>query len=94
MQIEKIQEQRGRDYGEFTNHIFAVDSIMKILKDQFLKHNITEYPKGFDSALFYMVSKLVRLATSPLHKDSALDLSSYADLWLKEINKIENKGKK
>ena len=85
--IERVQEERN-DYGTFENHAGAVEDIMRILKNvNKQKNGKTNYPRGFKTALFYLVHKLVRLATTPTHTDSALDLSSYADLWLKEIKK-------
>lgn len=94
--LKEVQAERGNVYGSFADHSKAVDDIMKILADVNIKKNdrklkvneapSTDYPEGFETAAFYMVSKLVRLATTPTHIDSALDLSSYADLWLKIIN--------
>lgn len=88
VQLEEVQAERGNVYGSFADHSKAVDDIMKILSNINYRKNPgqVKYPKGFKTALFYMVSKLVRLATTPTHIDSALDLSSYADLWLKIIN--------
>lgn len=94
-QLKEVQAERGNVYGSFADHSKAVDQIMDILKTvQVEKRNIPlsafkkgDWPEGFETAAFYMVSKLVRLATTPTHVDSALDLSSYADLWLKIIEK-------
>ena len=88
MSIEETQKSRKSDYGAFNHHTSAVDSIMKGLKITHDRNNKgKEYPEGFETALFYMVSKLVRLSTSPKHLDSAHDLSSYANLWEKEIER-------
>jgi hypothetical protein len=88
-QLKEVQAERGNVYGSFEDHAHAVDQIMRILSDINYKKNPGQikYPKGFRAALFYIVSKLVRLATTPTHIDTALDLSSYADLWLKIIQK-------
>lgn len=91
MDIRETQEERGKTYGEFKDHMQATSVIMEELR----KVNLLKDEEGFDPkfevALFYMVTKMVRLATSPDHEDSALDLSSYADLWLKEVQN-ENKS--
>ena len=89
-EVQETQEERGKVYGKFEDHANAVDKIMDILEDLNIKKNDSleaNYPNGFRTALFYMVSKIVRLATTPKHEDSALDLGSYADLWLKIIQK-------
>lgn len=83
-EIKDVQEQRGLNYGEFEEHAKTVDNIMSDLKAVSEKNGVV-YPDGFKTALFYMVSKLVRLSTNPMHGDSALDLSSYANLWLERF---------
>jgi len=96
MKLEEVQAERNKNYGSFTAHAKAVDNIMiqlrlvnreKNIRDDGTPSTSVDWPKGFETALFYMVSKMVRLATSAGHEDSALDLSSYADLWLKKIKK-------
>ena len=83
--IKEIQEERGKVYGEFHDHMAAASSIMLSLKLVHLKKNKKGMSEDFEIALFYMITKLVRLSTTPTHEDSALDLASYAQLWLKEI---------
>ena len=88
--VKSVQSERGSVYGDFGDHADAVEKIMKVLEEVHLKKNKNaSYPQGFETSIFYMVSKLVRLATTPYHEDSALDLSSYSDLWLKEIKKCK-----
>lgn len=91
-QLKEVQTERGNVYGSFDDHARAVEKIMGMLENINLQKNKgnLKYPKGFQTVLFYMVSKLVRLATTPTHIDSALDLSSYADLWLKIIEEQDN----
>ena len=90
--LDSVQSERGKNYGKFIDHAKTVDFIMDKLRMVNMSKGPTtslDWPAGFETALFYMVSKLVRLATSPDHIDSALDLSSYADLWLR-IQKDES----
>lgn len=83
-ELEQVQSERGNVYGDFKDHAEDVETIMNILKEHNRKKNdILLFPEGFEVALFYMVSKMVRLSATPMHEDSALDLSSYADLWLR-----------
>lgn len=90
-QLKEVQNERGKNYGSFSTHSKAADDIMEVLRSVNREKNnttiSTNWPDGFETAAFYMVTKLVRLATTPDHADSALDLSSYADLWLKIIEK-------
>lgn len=90
-EIAAVQAERGNDYGEFIDHSGSVDDIMDILENINRKKNNGDlkYPRGFRTALFYIVSKLVRLATSPDHEDSSLDLGSYAKLWLDIVRKVK-----
>ena len=88
-EVQEVQEERGKDYGDFIDHSEAVDDIMDSLQWVSLQNGAT-YPKGFHTFLFYAVSKLVRLATSPNHEDSVLDLSSYSILWLNIIRRRKN----
>lgn len=84
--VENVQIERGKSYGRFSDHSRDVESIMNVLRNHYrAKNGDVLMPKGFETALFYMVSKLVRLSATPDHEDSALDLSSYSDLWLKII---------
>ncbi|WP_373073851.1 hypothetical protein [Sulfurimonas sp.] len=95
-QLKEVQSERGNVYGGFDNHSKAVDQIMEVLRNvNKEKNDVTikqQWPEGFETAAFYMVSKMVRLATTPEHVDSALDLSSYADLWLKIIQPETQEG--
>jgi len=101
-QLKEVQKERGNVYGKFIDHSRAVDKIVDILKDVNIRKNgskgFEDWPEGFETSAFYMVSKLVRLATTPDHIDSALDLSSYADLWLKiieeQVDETSNKNSK
>lgn len=87
-EVAAVQEERGKNYGEFSDHTEIVEEIMASLKKVNVRKNGSKrYPIGFETALFYIVSKLVRLVTTPEHEDSALDLGSYANLWLKMIRK-------
>ena len=91
MNVEDVQLERGKTYGEFKDHMKATKAIMEELRTiHFLKDGKTKFEDNFEVALFYMVTKLVRLSTTPHHHDSALDLSSYAKLWLDEIERLEN----
>jgi len=84
--IKGVQKARTDVYGDFGVHAVAVEEILASLATVYeKKENVVPIPKGFKAFLFYATTKLVRLAATPTHQDSALDLSSYAELWLKEL---------
>lgn len=82
--IEEIQKMRGSIYGSYSANMICREKIFQAL----MEHN-PNTPPGFSSFLQDLISKLVRLNNSPTHKDSIIDLKSYADLWLKHISKGE-----
>jgi hypothetical protein len=88
MELNELQKTRQSNYGSFGDQAKIVDRVISLLRERNIQVNgELNFPEGFETALFYMVTKLVRLSASPTHDDSALDLSSYANLWYKEITK-------
>lgn len=85
-ELKSTQNERESNYGKLIDHSIAVENIMFELKDLHKKKNKgkDQMPPGFETTLFYLVSKLARMSTDPLHEDSALDLSNYAKLWLEQ----------
>jgi len=84
--LEQLQEERGSIYGSYAKHAESVEQIIVVLKSvNFHKNGSIIFPDGFETTLFYTVSKLVRLAATPDHLDSAIDLASYADLYAKHF---------
>lgn len=91
-EISNVQSQRGKVYGNYIVNATAREDILRILKDVFQdKNGKISMPIGFETTLGDIVAKLVRLAASPTHEDSVLDLQSYANLWLKIIRNKEKK---
>ena len=87
-EISRVQEERGKSYGSFVEHTKAVEKILRVLREHRKANNKDNIPEGFETTLFYIVSKLVRMNNDPLHRDSCLDLESYARLW--RDNKIDD----
>ena len=84
--LDELQKTRQSNYGSFSDQIIICDEIMALLRKRNVQVNgELNFPPGFETTLFYLVTKMVRLAATPTHDDSALDLSSYADLWYKEL---------
>ncbi len=86
MNLEELQQTRQSNYGSFKDQAKTVEGVIKLLRERNIQVNgELSFPDGFETTLFYLVTKLVRLSATPTHEDSALDLSSYANLWYKEI---------
>lgn len=85
--LHTTQKDRQSNYGAWMDHAKTVDIMMEGLRDINKAKNNGElyWPTGFETNMFYIVTKIARMATDPHHHDSTLDLKSYADLWLKEI---------
>lgn len=89
--VISTQTERSSNYGNYEDVTITISKIINILKESNIKKNKElSWPIGFDVTIFNLVNKLTRLANSPYHRDSALDLSSYSDLWLKIIDKESN----
>lgn len=85
------QKDRQSSYGQLLPHAISADTIMAALKKVNEEKNDGKliWPEGFETTMFYLVTKLVRMSTDPHHHDSCLDLKSYADLWLQIIEETK-----
>lgn len=83
-ELNKILEERGNDYGKYAHHARAVGTIIDELKEVHKRKNLpvpSEFSAVESTTLFYVVTKLVRLAASPSHKDSIVDMINYLRLY-------------
>lgn len=89
MSVQDTLKERGKIYGEYAKHVETRVNILEMLS----QHNIRVTGKlggfsRFEYILFHdLVMKLVRLAGSPHHADSAHDLAGYATLYESLITK-------
>lgn len=74
-----IQAERGSVYGKFEAQCKCVGQIMEALEDCATENNKIPTPQQ-KGAFAYMAIKLARYAVSPEHKDTLVDLESYANL--------------
>ncbi len=80
MSVEETLKERGDSYGSFEVNVEGIATIMKEL------NHVHKCKTGEDLNLIdftnlqYQVIKLVRLAATPNHKDSWLDIQGYAKL--------------
>ena len=77
--IKKLQEERGSIYGKFEAQCKCVGQIMEALEDCATENNKMPTPQQ-KGAFVYMAIKLARYAVNPEHKDTLVDLESYANL--------------
>lgn len=84
-EIKDVQAVRVSSYGSYKDHMKDCDALMEIFRRNNAARNGGEvnWPAGYETSLYYMASKLLRLSADPSHEDSALDLASYAELWLR-----------
>jgi len=84
--LDSILTERGVVYGDYGVHVDAVGDIMNILQNVCEKKNKCKMGAKVQAMNFYVVSKLVRLAATPIHEDSLKDAINYLKLMYKEIH--------
>ena len=84
--LDSILTERGVVYGDYGVHVDAVGDIMNILQNVCEKKNNWKMGTKVQAMNFYVVSKLVRLAATPIHEDSLKDAINYLKLMYKEIH--------
>ena len=84
--LDSILTERGVVYGDYGVHVDAVGDIMNILQNVCEKKNKCKMGTKVQAMNFYVVSKLVRLAATPIHEDSLKDAINYLKLMYKEIH--------
>lgn len=89
--IKSIQKERQSVYGNYDVNVKARSQILEILKEV-NRSKGSEFSRIelFEAWMGDVVSKLVRVAASPDHEDSLVDLMSYVDLWLNCVIKKED----
>jgi hypothetical protein len=71
-EMQSIIGRRGKDYGECGDNFKRIASLWSEYKGvEFSKEEV---------AVFFMLAKIARLAQTPGHKDSLLDIGGYAAL--------------
>ncbi len=87
-EIVDILADRGKIYGSFKTNIEARGSIMDILDSIHSDKNHSKLSSVDYQALNDIVIKLVRLAATPEHIDSFVDISGYAQLNVCRLKEI------
>lgn len=85
--IQDIQADRAKTYGEYSINCKTRGEIMKLLYEANVVNNIRTLNCEEFVMLSDIVSKLVRYVTCPDHEDSRVDLESYANLLNKYYTK-------
>ena len=84
--LDGILAEREAVYGDYGIHVEAVGDIMNILQNVCEKKNNWKMGTKVQAMNFYVVSKLVRLAATPIHEDSLKDAINYLKLMYKGIH--------
>lgn len=87
--IQEVIEPRGKIYGDYKNGVEARQCIMAIL-DNLHRDNRGEGLSHIHYGMILdIVNKLTRLAVSPGHKDSVVDVIGYSTRYLEVIENAE-----
>ena len=80
--IKEVQEERSQAYGEYIYQARFVGTVIQAFTDCAEGNGRTPRYEDIGS-IAYMAIKMARLANTPDHKDTLLDLESYANLHRK-----------
>ncbi len=83
--IEEILKDRGNIYGDFTMNLHARADIMGRLREVHFEKNKTQMLDADYQAINDIVIKLVRLAATPNHVDSFVDIAGYSKLNIERL---------
>ena len=92
-EVQTVLSERGKVYGDYKRGCRARSDIMKAIKKLYLLEHKNTMPLIFEEYLRSVVDKIVRLAVSPEHEDSWLDLIGYSTLILKEFRGEDDANK-
>ena len=86
--VDKVLEQRGKVYGDFNIGTKCFSIIMEALNAIHCDKNGKPLNKEDEIKLYYIVMKLIRVAATPDHIDSWVNIQGYA----KKIEETYRKG--
>ena len=89
-EVKGVLEERGKVYGDYEKQSIFRAKIMLDIQERYKEtHGI---PMSFyDMVRIYdIVNKLSRLAVTPNHRDTWVDIAGYANLTVQTIDKERN----
>lgn len=76
----QILEERKKVYGDYNRGVKGRAEMMRILQDKHLETHGRPMPTELQIMLGDVLLKLIRIAASPEHLDSFIDLAGYSKL--------------
>ena len=89
--INKILKERGNNYGDYKGGSQFRVNIMNLIKQRHIDANNKPLDPLYEVYIFDIINKLSRLAATPTHLDSWVDIAGYATLISKEVKKDADK---
>lgn len=88
MSVKEVLEQRGAIYGDYQSGCHLRGYIMTMLRAEYeVNHNGTAMPDIHQQHLWDIINKIIRLAVTPNHIDSWVDIQGYANLTEQVLRK-------
>jgi len=79
-ELQKVLEERGAVYGDYKKGVTLRSCIMDLLHGAHISQHGMDMTLDESGYLWDVVNKLARLAVSPTHRDSWVDIAGYATL--------------
>lgn len=87
----QILKERARNYGDYDDCANKTLRILdEVLGEDFVRG--TEIENIIYTTVFMIALKLSRISSNPFYMDSWVDVSGYAELMTKELEKYHNKN--
>jgi len=93
-EIKELLKNRGSIYGNYTSGIDLRATILNAIFTEYqYNHDGEDMPERSKQHMFDIVNKLIRLAVTPTHEDSWLDIIGYTTLILEGLqNEVKESG--
>ena len=93
MEINKITDERGSNYGHPLDHFTCTQDMYDRWMDKRELGRVDvdcELLLCLNHIVYMIIDKLVRAAQNPLHMDNFVDIQGYASLWEKCVSRSVN----
>jgi len=84
--IGKILEERGNNYGDYKGNAILRSRIMHLIKERYYDIHNHDMPLLYETYIYDVVTKLSRIAVTPRHLDSWVDVLGYSKLIIEEMD--------
>jgi len=80
MDLNNILETRTKIYGDYKGNVNFRRNLIKLIRKRYKEVNGEELPEDFEVMIQDLVAKVARVASSPNHLDSWVDIGGYSQL--------------